>query len=105
MLIKQKLYSYCLGRKVVFPKWILVVSVVSRLVVILFSVQNVSGWVHRHCSDVPRQVSLISCRDVFVCRTCLSHNCSVEKLEFIKRREDGLEDVERFCYLGDMISC
>ena len=54
---------------------------------------------------MPRQVSLISCRDVFVCRTCLSHNCSVEKLEFIKRREDGLEDVERFCYPGDMISC
>ena len=41
-------------------------------------------WVHRRCSDVPRQVSLVSCRDVFVCRICLGHNCSVEeeKLEF-----------------------
>ena len=39
--------------------------------------------IHRHCSDVPRQVSLLSCWDVFVCRTCLGHNCSVEeKLEF-----------------------
>ena len=39
-------------------------------------------WVHRRCSDEPRQVSLLSCRDVFVCRTCLGHNCSVEeKLE------------------------
>ena len=39
-------------------------------------------WVHRRCSDVPRQVSLLSCRNVFVGRTCLGHNCSVEKLEF-----------------------
>ena len=32
---------------------------------------------------MPRQVSLLLCRDVFVCRTCLGHNCSVEeKLEF-----------------------
>ena len=62
-------------------------------------------WVHRRCSDVPRQVSLLSCRDIFVCRTCLHHNCSVvEKLEF-KTREDVLEEVEKFCYLGDMISC
>ena len=62
-------------------------------------------WVHRCCSDVPRQVSLLSCCDVFVCRTCLGHNCSVEeKLEF-KRGEDVLEEVEKSCYLGDMISC
>ena len=53
---------------------------------------------------MPRQVSL-SCRDVFVCRTCLGHNCSVEeKLEF-KRGEYVLEEVEKFCYLGDMVSC
>ena len=50
-------------------------------------------WVHRRCSDVPRQVSLVQCRDVFVCRTCLGHNCSVEeKLEF-KRGEDVLGEV------------
>ena len=64
-----------------------------------------SGWVHCRCSDVPRQVSLLSCRDIFVCRTCLCHNCSVvEKLEF-KTGEDVLEEVEKFCYLVDMISC
>ena len=64
-----------------------------------------SEVVHRRCSDVPRQVSLLSCWDVFVCGTCLGHNCSVEdKLEF-KRGEDVLEEVEKFCYLGDMISC
>ena len=61
-------------------------------------------WVHRRCSDVPRQVSLLSCCDVFVCRTCLGHNCSVEELEF-KRGDDVLEKVEKFCYLGDMSSC
>ena len=55
--------------------------------------------------DVRRHVSLLSCRDIFVCRICLCHNCSVvEKLEF-KTGEDVLEEVEKFCYLGDMISC
>ena len=45
-------------------------SVVSRLVVILFSVQNArKGLII--VVDVPRQVSLLSCSDVFVCRTCL----------------------------------
>ena len=36
-------------------------------------------WVHHRCSDVPRQVSLVSCCDVFVCRTCLGHNWSEEE--------------------------
>ena len=54
---------------------------------------------------MPRQVSLLSCWDVFVCRTFRGHNFSVEeKLEF-KRGEDVLGEVEKFCYLGDMISC
>lgn len=35
------------------------------------------GWVHR-CSDVPRHLSLLSCRNVLVCRTCLGYNCTVE---------------------------
>ena len=42
-------------------------------------------WVHRRCSDVPRQMSLLLCRDNFFCRRCLGHNCSVgEKLDFKK---------------------
>ena len=50
-------------------------------------------------------MSLVSCRDVFICRICFGHNCSLEqKLEF-KRGEDVLEEVGKFCYLGDMISC
>ena len=61
-------------------------------------------WVLRHCSDVSRQVRLLSCRDVFVCRRCLGHNCLVEeKLDF-KRAEDVLKEVGKFCYLGNMIN-
>ena len=62
-------------------------------------------WVHCCYSDVPRQVSLLSCWDVFVCRTCLGHNCSVQEKLGFKRGEDVLEEVKNFCYLGDMISC
>ena len=34
----------------------------------------------------------------------LGYNRSVEKLE-VKRDEDVLEEMEKFCYLGDVISC
>ena len=62
-------------------------------------------WVHCPYSDVPRQVSLLSCQDIFVCGSCLGHNCSVEeKLQF-KKGEDVLEKVEKFCCLVDMICC
>ena len=48
-------------------------------------------------------MSLLSCWNVFVRRTCLGHNRSVEeKLQF-KRGEDVLEGVEKFCYLSYMI--
>ena len=61
-------------------------------------------WVHPRCSNVPREVSLLSYWDVFDCRTCLGHNCSIEeKLEF-KGGKDVLEKVEKF-YLFDVISC
>ena len=61
-------------------------------------------WVHRRCSNVTRQVSLLSCRDVFVCKTSFGHNCSVEKFEF-KRGDDVLQEAEKCYYMGDMISC
>ena len=36
---------------------------------------------------------------------CISDNCSVkEKLEF-KEGENVLQEVEKFCYLGDLTSC
>ena len=50
------------------------VSVVSGLVLILFSVRNVR-WVHRRFSDVPRRVSLLSCGDVFVVHVFFFFNC------------------------------
>ena len=100
MSIKRKVCSYYSGRKLVFRKWILVASVVSVLV----QCTKCQRWVHRRYSDVRRQVSLLSCLDVFVCRTCLGHNCLVQELEF-KRGDDVLEEVEEFCYLDDMISC
>ena len=54
---------------------------------------------------MPRQLSVLSCWDAFVCRTCLDHNCSVqEKLEF-ERGEDVLEKMEKLCYLVDIIIC
>ena len=54
-------------------------------------------WVHRHCSDAPRQVSLLHAVMSFLCRTCLGHKCSVEeRLEF-KRCEDVLQEVEKLC--------
>ena len=55
------------------------VSLMSGLIAILFCVRRV----HLCCSDVPRKVGVVSCRDVFICRTCLSYNCLVEeKLDF-----------------------
>ena len=79
------------------------VFLVSGLAVILFSIRM--RWINRRCSDLPRQVSLLSCWDVFVCRTCIDHNGSVEeKLDF-KKDEDVLGEAEKFCHLGDMIGC
>ena len=60
--------------------------------------------VHRRCSDAPARVSLLSGQDLFVCRTSLGHYCSVkEKAEF-KKGGDILEELEKFCYFGDMFS-
>ena len=40
-----------------------------------------------------------------LCRTCLGHICSVEEKLELKRDEDVQEEVEKFCYLDDMIRC
>ena len=60
--------------------------------------------VHHHHSNVLRQVNLLLSLDIIFCRICLCHNCSVEKKLEFKRGEDVLEEVAKFCYLGDMIS-
>ena len=83
MLIKQKVRSYYLGRKVVFLRWIPVVSVMIQLVTIFFSVQNVRGGfivvvlmclgrsVYYHVG-VPLSAVLVH---VYI----VEHNCSVEE--------------------------
>ena len=40
-----------------------------------------------------------------VCRTCLGHNCSVQEKFELKRDEDVLEEMEKFCYMCHIISC
>ena len=99
-----------LEEKQCLEKWILVVSVVNRCI----QCTKIQRWVHSCYSDLPRQVyylvyiirsgPLLSW-NVFACGTCLGDNCSVElKLEF-KKGEDVLEEMQKFCYLGDLISC
>ena len=61
-------------------------------------------WVHRCCSDVSRRFSLLSRQYPYVCRRCLTYNCPVKKNKGFKRGEEVLEEVEKFCYLGDMFS-
>ena len=107
MSIKQKVCSYYLGRKVVFLKWILVVSVVIWLVSILFSVQNVRGGftvVVLMCLGRSLYYRVgMSLSAVLVYVYVVGHNCSVEeKLEF-KICDNVLQEVGKFCYLGYMI--
>ena len=104
MSIKQKVCSYYMKRKSVLK---VDLCGVCGEGVGCNSIQctKCQRWVHHRRSDVPRQVSLLSCRNVFVCRACLGHNCTLEKKLEFKRGEDVLEEVEKFCYLGDMISC
>ena len=53
---------------------------------------------------LPRQVSLLPSQDIFVCRSCFGHTYSVkEKVEF-NTDEDAREEVEKFYYLGDMLT-
>ena len=56
--------------------------------------------VHHRCSDVPRQVSLLSCQEIFVCRTCIGQNCSIEKKIEFKRGEDVSKEVQKFFLSG-----
>ena len=76
---------------------------VSRLVVILFSVPKVRGGftiVVLMC--LGRRVCYLVIMCLF-CKTCLAQNCSVEEMLELKQGEDVLEKVEKFCYLGYMI--
>ena len=60
-----------------------------------------------YCLDVPRQVNLLTCQDVFdvfACSMCLSHKCSIKKKVILKRDEDVLGEVKKFCYFGGIFS-
>ena len=48
------------------------------------SIQCTKGqrWVDHRYSYVPGEKSLLSCQDVFVCKTCLAQNYSVEEMYF-----------------------
>ena len=78
MLKGHKERNYCMVKKLMFQKWILVVFVVNRLAVTLFWFIKCQRWVYCLCSDQARYVSLLSCQ-VIVCRTCLGRDGSVKK--------------------------
>ena len=64
--IKTKGMQLLFGKKsVVFQKWILVMSG-EQVGCNSIQCMKCQRWVHHHCSDKPRQVSLLSCWDVFV---------------------------------------
>ena len=43
-------------------------------------------WVYHYCC-VPKQVSLLSCQDIFVCRPCLGHNSGLPLFSWAKNEE------------------
>ena len=100
--IRQNECSYCVVRKWIFWRWILVAYVMNRLVFNSFWCSISQEWVHCCCSDVPRQVSVLSCKDVFARRTFVGHNCSVKEWVEFKRDEVVLEVLEKLCYLSDI---
>ena len=103
--MKQKVCSYYLGKESSVSKVDHCGVCGERVGCNSIQCTKCQRWFHPHCFDVPRQVCLLSYWNALVCRTCLGHNCSVEeKLEF-KRGEEFSEELEKFCYLGDMISC
>ena len=60
------------------------------------------AWTHKKCSGV--KGSLISLKIPFVCKICITGKVDNEVCKEIKVGEDVFERVEKFCYLGDMIS-
>ena len=60
------------------------------------------AWTHKKCSGV--KGSLIGLKIPFVCKICITGKVDSEVCKEIKVGEDVFERVEKFCYLGDMIS-
>ena len=53
---------------------------------------------------MPREV-FFCCFEAEGCPRIFGHNCSVEEKVEFKRGENVFEEMEKFCYLGNMISC
>lgn len=93
MLKKQKQCSYCIVRKHMFRRWVLVVSRVNG------SVNAICYLVYKMpdvCSSSLFRCTLVgqfSHKDNFVSRACLGHKCLVKKGRIQKRwkwfRRDG----------------
>ena len=62
------------------------------------------NWFHHHCSDILHWIGLTAVRDVFLCRSCLGLVAAEVEAPVFKYGNDQEEVVNKFCYLGDMLS-
>ena len=60
-------------------------------------------WVHAKCSGVKGGLGKVE--GTFICKKCVSRGVETRRVdkEEVNRIADGVEIVENFCYLGDMI--
>ncbi|MBJ5603900.1 hypothetical protein JGG68_23865, partial [Salmonella enterica subsp. enterica serovar Albany] len=65
---------------------------------------NCLKWVHKRCSQVKGKLATASL--TFICAKCTGQvaDCVKGDERFDIGNGDSLEKVERFCYLGDMVS-
>ncbi|MBJ5695539.1 hypothetical protein JGG83_23085, partial [Salmonella enterica subsp. enterica serovar Derby] len=65
---------------------------------------NCLKWVHKRCSQVKGKLATASL--TFICAKCTGQvaDCARGDERFDIGNGDSLEKVERFCYLGDMVS-
>jgi len=80
------------------------VSVVEVLVVIQYStgILVVRMWVHKKCSGIKGSMSKV--KKSFICRDCLNSVTSTGHTSVDIGASANLELVDKFCYLGDMLS-
>ena len=59
-------------------------------------------WVHRKCSDINGSLSKVM--KLFICRGCLNPVTSTDRTSVDIGVSASLELVNKFCYLGDMMT-
>jgi len=74
-------------------------SAVKALVAIHYSCQT---WVHKKCSGI--KGSMLKVMKSFICRGCLNLVTSAGRTSVDIVASAKLELVDKFCYLGDMLS-